>query len=416
MAAKCSGPTQIVRGNRPFVEFSRINPPLSPQPSHAVVVSATQKAGQSDDDGDDPIFEDTSSSLIAGFQEPARLPSSSRQQKQERSIASENDEVFHDRSLFLQDYSQMNRSFRIYIYPHSKDDPFANVLLPVDDEPSGNYASEAYFKDSLFRSHFLTIDPSEADLFYLPFSIASLRSDRRVGINRIQDFIRSYIANISSKYPFWNRTGGADHFYVACHSIGRSAMEKAVQVKLNAIQIWPRKALSPSTSLPSQRKKLAFYAGAMNSRVREFLVRTWQNDSDISVHHSRLKTSYSKAFLESKFCIHAKGFEVNTARIGDALYYGCVPVILADHYDLPYADILNWGSFSVVVPTEDIPNLKVILGGIRAEEYLRLQRNVVRVQKHFLWHRRPADYDAFHMVMFELWLRRGHVRTHAFDS
>ena len=131
----------------------------------------------------------------------------------------------------------MNRSLKIYVYPHRKDDPFANVLLPVESEPGGNYASESYFKNVLMKSHFITKDPSEADLFFLPFSIARIRHDPRVGVGGIQDFIRDYIQNITHKYPYWNRTGGADHFYVACHSIGRSAMDKAPVVRYNAIQV-----------------------------------------------------------------------------------------------------------------------------------------------------------------------------------
>ncbi|XP_051152399.1 probable glycosyltransferase At5g03795 [Andrographis paniculata] len=340
-------------------------------------------------------------------------------------------DVFHDRDLFRNEYDGMNRSLKIYVYPHETNDTFANILLPVDAEPQGNYASESYFKKSLFRSHFLTNNALEADLFYLPFSIAGLRNDKRVGVGRIQDFIKSYIRHVSQNYPYWNRTGGADHFYVACHSVGRSAMEKAIEVRLNAIQvvcsssyfvstyvahkdasipqIWPRNGKRPMR-LPSERKKLVFYAGAMNSRVREFLVRVWKNDNDVSVHQRRLKTPYSEALLGSKYCIHAKGFEVNTARIADALYYGCVPVVLADHYDLPYTDILNWDSFSVVVSTEDIPMLKKILQGISYGDYLKLQRNVMRVQKHFQWHQFPLDFDAFYMVMYELWIRRNHVR------
>lgn len=148
-----------------------------------------------------------------------------------------NKEVFHDRDIFLEDYKQMNRSFRVYVYPHRRNDPFANVLLPVDFEPRGNYASESYFKKAFMKSHFVTKDPSKADLFFLPFSIARMRHDRRIGTEGIPDFISHYIFNISQKYPYWNRTGGADHFYVACHSIGRSAMEKAWEVKLNAIQV-----------------------------------------------------------------------------------------------------------------------------------------------------------------------------------
>lgn len=342
-----------------------------------------------------------------------------------------NNEVFHDRDIFMEDYKEMNRSFKIYAYPHRQNDPFANALLPVDFEPRGNYASESYFKKVLMKSHFITKDPTKADLFFLPFSIARLRHDPRIGVGGIQDFIRDYISNISRKYPYWNRTGGADHFYVACHSIGRSAMEKAEEVKFNAIQVvcsssyflsghiahkdaslpqvWPRQGDPPGIA-SSKRKKLAFFAGSINSPVRERLLQVWRNDTEIFVHFGRLTTPYADELLGSKFCFHVKGFEVNTARIADSLYYGCVPVIIANHYDLPFTDILNWKSFSVVVATLDIPLLKKILHGISSEKYQMLQKNVLEVRNHFQWNLPPVDYDAFNMVMYELWLRRSSVR------
>lgn len=158
------------------------------------------------------------------------------------------------------------------------------------------------------------------------------------------------------------------------------------------------------------RKKLVFFAGSINSPVREKLAEVWGNDSEISVHLGRLKTPYADELLGSKFCLHVKGFEVNTARIGDALYYGCVPVIIANHYDLPFADILDWKSFSVIVATLDIPLLKEVLQGVSFDEYLTLQSNVLKVRKHFQWHTSAVDFDAFYMVMYELWLRRSSVR------
>lgn len=150
----------------------------------------------------------------------------------------------------------------------------------------------------------------------------------------------------------------------------------------------------------------------MNSPVRERLIQVWKNDSEISVHLGRLTTPYADELLGSKFCLHVKGFEVNTARIADSLYYGCVPVIIANHYDLPFSDILNWRSFSIVIATLDIPLLKQVLKGISPDEYLTLQGNVLKVRKHFQWHVSPVDYDAFYMVMYELWLRRSSVRVH----
>ncbi|KAH1032965.1 hypothetical protein J1N35_045139 [Gossypium stocksii] len=368
---------------------------------------------------------------VFGGEDGTVSPVSSRSHFGSKGNSMNDIDVFHDGDIFLEDYQHMNRSFKIYVYPHQRDDPFAHAFLPVDFEPGGNYASESYFKKALMNSHFITEDPREADLFFLPFSIAKLRHDRRVGGGGIQSFIRDYISNISTKYPYWNRTGGADHFYVACHSIGRSAMAKAEEVKLNAIQIvcsssyflpgyvahkdaslpqvWPRTE-DPPTITTSERNKLAFFAGAINSPVREKLVKFWRNDSEIYAHFGRLKTPYADELLGSKFCLHVKGFEVNTARIADSLYYGCVPIILANYYDVPFADILNWKSFSIAVVTVDIPLLKKILRGITSDEYSSLRGNVLKVRKHFQWHVPPIDFDAFFMVMYELWLRRSCIR------
>ncbi|PON89611.1 Exostosin-like [Trema orientale] len=344
-----------------------------------------------------------------------------------------NTEVYHDGDLFPEDYNEMKKRFKIYIYPHERDEPFANTLLPVDYEPRGNYASEVYFNKVLPKSRFVTDDPNSADLFYLPFSIARLRSDPRIGVEGIHDFVRDYMWNVSNEYAYWNRTGGTDHFYVACHSIAQSAMEKASEVKLNSIQlvctssyfvsgyishkdagmpqIWPRDEEEPPNLLSSKRTRLAFFAGAINCGAREELVQVWENDTEILANRGRLKTPYGDEMLKSKFCLHVRGYGVNTARIGDAMYYGCVPVIIADYYDLPFADILDWSSFSVVVATRDIPLLKKILKSmIRSKEYQRLRDNMLRVRKHFQWHPSPIDYDAFHMALYELWLRRGHFR------
>ncbi|OMO93601.1 Exostosin-like protein [Corchorus capsularis] len=325
----------------------------------------------------------------------------------------------------------MNKSLKIYVYPHPQDHPFKNVLLPTDYDPKGNYASELYFKKALMKSHFVTEDPDEADLFYMPFSISPMRTDHRIDVRGIPDFVKNYILNITHKYPYWNRTGGADHFYVACHSIGKIALKKLFVAKLNVIQlvctsnlysqsyiahkdasmpqVWPRQDATPNL-LTSERKQLAFFAGAMNARTRAYLLKVWENDTEIFVHHGRLPTPYSEQLLGSKFCIHAKGYEVNTARIGDALYYGCVPIILANQYDLPFTDILNWKSFSVIVHERDIPILKRILQGISSEEYAMLQSNVIKVRKHFQWHSPPIDFDAFYISMYELWRRRSVVK------
>lgn len=125
-------------------------------------------------------------------------------------------------------------------------------------------------------------------------------------------------------------------------------------------------------------------------------------------------------------------------------------VIMADFYDLPFNDILNWRKFSLVLRERDYGILKKVLQGVTMKEYRILHAGVrqvsfveqmciwlksfnrfkdhmkncwkyshfkltrvmdeVQVRKHFEWHSPPVKYDAFHMVMYELWLRRFAIR------
>lgn len=82
-----------------------------------------------------------------------------------------------------------------------------------------------------------------------------------------------------------------------------------------------------------------------------------------------------------------------------------MPVILSDYYDLPFSGILNWRKFAVVLKESDVYELKSILKSLSQKEFVSLHKSLVQVQKHFEWHSPPVPYDAFHMIMYELWLR-----------
>ncbi|KAG8056056.1 hypothetical protein GUJ93_ZPchr0001g30346 [Zizania palustris] len=92
------------------------------------------------------------------------------------------------------------------------------------------------------------------------------------------------------------------------------------------------------------------------------------------------------------------GYEVNSSRIVEALYYECVPVIIADNFVLSPSE--------VVVAEKDIPDLKKILQGISLRKYVSMHGCVKGLQRHFLWHARPLRYDFLHMILHSIWLSR----------
>lgn len=110
----------------------------------------------------------------------------------------------------------MEQTLKIYIYAEGDRPIFHSG--PLD----GIYASEGWFIKLLQENKgFVTKNPKKAHLFYLPISFRLLKMtlyvpDSHNRTNIIQ-FLSNYVEMIAQKYRFWNRTGGADHFIVACH-------------------------------------------------------------------------------------------------------------------------------------------------------------------------------------------------------
>ena len=85
-------------------------------------------------------------------------------------------------------------------------------------------------------------DPAKAHLFYMPFSSRMLEHALYVrnSHNRtnLRQFLKDYTDKISAKYRYFNRTGGADHFLVACHDWApyetRHHMEYCIKALCNA--------------------------------------------------------------------------------------------------------------------------------------------------------------------------------------
>ncbi|KAG0455419.1 hypothetical protein HPP92_024711 [Vanilla planifolia] len=349
--------------------------------------------------------------------------------------------AFWNLSAFRRSYELMERILKVYVY--------ADGSRPIFHKPElqGIYASEGWFMKLMEESRqFHAKDPEKAHLFYLPYSSRQLRDVLYIpgshNLRPLAIFLRDYVNSISSKYPFWNRTRGSNHFLVACHDWGPYSTTLHTELRKNTIKalcnadssegifMRGRDVSLPETSIKvpkrplkyvgrgkpvTQRPILAFYAGSMHGRVRPTLEKLWGKNANGDMRIFRRlpnrvsrNMSYIEHMKSSRFCICPMGYEVNSPRIVEAIYYECVPVIIADNFVLPFEEVLNWNTFSVVVAEKDMANLKNILLGITLKRYLKMQECVKKVQKHFLWHSRPEKYDLFHMILHSIWLSRLH--------
>ncbi|RWW12818.1 hypothetical protein BHE74_00048219 [Ensete ventricosum] len=303
------------------------------------------------------------------------------------------------------------------------------------------YSSEGRFINSMeMETRYRTRNPDLAHVFFLPFSVAKMvkfiYKPESFDISPIKKTIADYIDVVAERYPYWNRSLGADHFMLSCHDWGPHSSKAVPNLYGNSIRVLcnanTSEGFDPSkdVSLPeiniktdamadmmggqsaSHRPILAFFAGGDHGPVRPLLLEAWKDkDHDVQVHEYLPKgVSYYDMMRKSKYCLCPSGYEVASPRIVEAIYLGCVPVTINDHYVLPFSDVLDWKAFSVEVGVEDIPNIKKILMGISPTQYIRLQRRGSMVQRHFVVNSPPRRFDVFHMILHSIWLRRLNVR------
>ncbi|OMO82654.1 Exostosin-like protein [Corchorus capsularis] len=311
--------------------------------------------------------------------------------------------LYQNVSKFERSYEMMEQMLKVYIYKEG--------VKPIFHQPKmrGIYASEGWFMKLIEgNKKFVVRDPRKAHLFYLPFSSYILRTALKgqefQHVEDLQKYLGDYVELIKGKYKFWNRTGGADHFLVACHDWAPKLtkdLRNCLRVLCNANAAKDFKigkdATLPVTNIrsagaplenlggkpPSERNILAFFAGGMHGYLRTILLQYWQNKEP------------------------------------DMKIFGPMPhdieVIISDNYVPPFFEVLNWEAFAVFIQEKDIPNLRNILLSIPEERYLEMHSRVKLVQQHFLWHKKPVKYDLFHMILHSVWYNRVlHIKSSPF--
>ncbi|XP_038993788.1 probable glycosyltransferase At5g20260 [Hibiscus syriacus] len=306
------------------------------------------------------------------------------------------------------------------------------------------YAIEGQFISEIEseKSSFFARHPNEAHAFFLPVSVAYIVKYVYMPITtydreRLVRIFTDYIKVVANKYPFWNRSHGADHFMLSCHDWAPEVSVPDPGLYNNLIRVLcnanssegfhlKRDVSLPELNLPprgfsrhqrfglppNNRTILAFFAGGGHGDIRKSLLYHWKDkDDEVQVHGYLSKgQDYNKLMGKSKFCLCPSGFEVASPRLVESFYAACVPVIISDSYVLPFSDVLDWRKFSVEIPVERVSEIKRILKGIPEKKYRRMQKRVLKVRRHFELNRPAKPFDLLHMVLHSIWLRRLNIR------
>jgi len=87
----------------------------------------------------------------------------------------------------------------------------------------------------------------------------------------------------------------------------------------------------------------------------------------------------------SDFCLVPMGSTPWTLRLYDALFTGCIPVLLSDHIELPFDERIDWTAFTIKWPQADAERLPSFLLSLSQQQVRDKRRAIVAARHNFAW-------------------------------
>lgn len=358
--------------------------------------------------------------------------------------------VKHSRTLFESDGEDSTSLNGLKIYVYDLPSKFNADWLKNERCSKHLFASEVAIHRALLESDFRTVDPFQADFFFVPVYVSCNFSaiNGFPVIGHARGLISSAVDLISSEFPFWNRSRGSDHVFIASHDFGacfhtledaamadgvpeilkRSIVLQAFGVKYkhpcqevehvvippyippdsvrSTLEKWP---------LDGRRDIFAFFRGKMevnpknvsgrfySKAVRTKIWRTYNRDKRFYLRRQRY-AGYQSEIVRSVFCLCPLGWAPWSPRLVESVALGCVPVIVADGIQLPFDDVVPWQKISLTVAENEVDKLGSILHHVARTNLTIIQQKLwdPSVRRALLFDDRIEKGDATWQVLTAL--------------
>ncbi|KAG0235979.1 exostosin family-domain-containing protein [Mortierella sp. GBAus27b] len=346
---------------------------------------------------------------------------------------------------------------KIYVYPDPPEIEAVYTKVPPVNTP---YISERILLEQLrdptssaYRNY-VTLNPEEADFFFVPFLGARYLNHcwfilgKKGDCDVDQQYVLPMMRYIQQELPYWNRTYGRDHLIV--HSMDRSShyyhsrnvMENATYLTstgdkrplahsvvgsrrynnivipsatalLDLVKVNPLQYLT-SAGHPRQKRRDIFvlFGGrysdvqpddVYSAGIRSLLSNGFDQQPDYVIGPRWETDKYMKLLSRARYGFAPMGHTLDVARIWEYIAFGAVPVVIADGITEPFEDDMDWDSFSVRIRRKDAHRMDAILRGISEEEYQKKRKAVWEYGRRILLTR-----DSWHLIVRDL-CRRGRL-------
>jgi len=167
--------------------------------------------------------------------------------------------------------------------------------------------------------------------------------------------------NPTYKYPKFSRRKSSDWFILSAENKLRSDLRKVL------------KKLERTNSGDNYTNKLAVLEKCKHTHSTKRSDRCSSNK----------RFTYPEVLKNATFCL-VTGGPFHSHSLIDSLYHGCIPVILADMYVLPFSEVLDWKKFSFRFHEHDLPSVPSYLSQVSRQRISEMQHQLRHVfQSHF---------------------------------
>ncbi|CEM14625.1 unnamed protein product [Vitrella brassicaformis CCMP3155] len=283
---------------------------------------------------------------------------------------------------------------RVYVYGREVDE-----LLQLTGGHSycsrGQWGADVLLAELLRISHVRTDDPAKADFFFVPAFGICLFEGNVFRVSQLDGIYRQLIL----KLPYFNQTNGRDHVFSFSSGLSAGVFPTWRQCMPEAIKLTPETELFNDMPFQTQphygvwqdivipghlpwsevlslvgaskpvekRTTLGVFMGRVDpSRgphkqgdgidSRQLLVELGrQNLTGLRIDDTQAPVAeHYRAMGDSRFCFVPRGKSGWSLRFFEALFAGCVPVLLSDKWELPFEELFDVTKFVIKWPAKRI--------------------------------------------------------------